>query len=125
MALELTLNQSGHVNTEAEELPKIVQKFEEIYGSELVNEAKRFNEKLESPYTKYRALSQTLFSRELNKTELEDSEAKILSEHLLGTPKYTKPFEEWIRVRTADGERKTLPRNAGKIHTFGKLAIKK
>lgn len=103
----------------------ITYKFEEMFAKEELKDQKLFKEPEDSPYKKFRALKETLRSKEFLESEFNNDEIRDLSDFLLKNEKYSDIFENWINTRTWDWERKTLPKNSGRLYSVAKNSILK
>ena len=120
MVLENTLDQISTPKNEVGELPEVAQKFEEIYSKELIIDEDRHHEGHGTHYSRYRALRDTLRSENLNQGRMKNDDIRTLSTYLVNDPIHSEHFREWIRVRTADWERKTISTNAQFLYAVGR-----
>ncbi|HET7099379.1 MAG TPA: hypothetical protein VFI61_04055 [Patescibacteria group bacterium] len=100
-------------------LHSIVQKFEDIFERESVRDAGLFKEPIGSPYAQFRTLKETLRSRDLNETDIDEDDLRALSVYLVHSPKYSEYFKDWLRTRKTDWDMKTLPVNTHHIYKLG------
>lgn len=120
MDFETSLDQISTPKNEVWEFPEVIQKFENIYTKELIIDEDRHHEGHGTHYSRYRSLRDTLRSKDLNQDRMKNDDIRTLSTYLVNDPIHSEHFREWIRVRTADWERKILPTNARFIYAVGR-----
>lgn len=105
-----------------QEISITVFRFQEIFNSEVAADKVRFQN--ESDYFRvYRALKETMRSRELENMQLAKVDIYSIAYFLLDNEKTAYAFADWINTRAFDWENHWLPRNANRLYAVGKKEI--
>jgi|GEM_PF-5151115 len=103
---------------------QVIEKFEKVYHREFLEDERRFHEK-DSVHTRYRVLKEVLRSTSFSSEKFENEDIRVLADYLLKDEKLAEPFKDWIRTRSLEWERKTLPKNSYRLYALGKNKVKK